>query len=188
MFPTMSKFEAKEVKTTKVSSNYSSRFFWKSHLDAIAAFITFVVFMLIISMLSFAGGMDPQVSQQLTNFNPVGQDILVFGAIITVLILLLLLLPLIISASSDKFTEHHQRELLYILGININQVEETVEERVEEPLPLPRTMTSMPRDKLGLDQEGKWTFNGTRKARMLGKDQEEKWTYDRTQNLDETQV
>merc|ERR1719510_747852 len=127
----MSKFEAKEVKTTKVSSNYSSRFFWKSHLDAIAAFITFVVFMLIISMLSFAGGLDQQVSQQLTNFNPVGQDILVFGAIITVLIFLLLLLPLIISASSDKFTEHQQRELLYILGININQVEETVEERVE---------------------------------------------------------
>merc|ERR1719219_2349137 len=84
-------------------------------------------------MLSFAEGMDPQVSQQLTNFNPVGQDILVFGAILTVLILLLLLLPQIISASSDKFTEHQQREFFYILGININQVEETV----EEPLPLP---------------------------------------------------
>merc|ERR1719219_1990192 len=108
-------------------------------------------------MLSFAGGMDPQVSQQLTNFNPVGQDILVFGAIITVLIFLLLLLPMIISASSTKFTEYQQRELLYILGININQVEETE----EEPMPLP--MTIKLRDKLGMEQEGKWTFNGTRK-------------------------
>ena len=181
MFPT--KLEAKEVQATEVYSNYSSRFFWRSHLDAIAALITFVVFMLIISMLSFAGGMDPQVSQQLTNFNPVGQDILVFGAIITVLIFLLLLLPLIISASSDKFTEHHQRELLYILGININQVEETV----EEPMPLP--MTIKLRDKLGMEQEGKWTFNGTRKAKNFGsRDLEEKWTYGMIQELDETQA
>ena len=37
-------------------------------------------------------------------------------------------------------------------------------------------------------KEGKWTFNGTRKAREFGKDHEEKWTYGRTQNLDETQV
>ena len=82
MFPT--KLEAKEVQATEVYSNYSSRFFWISHLDAIAALITFVVFTLIISMLSFAGWMDPQVSQQLTNFNPVGQA-MVFGAIFTVL-------------------------------------------------------------------------------------------------------
>ena len=177
----MSKLEAQEVKTTKVYSNYL--FFLKSHMDAIAAFMTFVVFCLIISILTFAGGMDLQVSQQLTNFYPAGQDILVFGAIVTVLIFLLLLLPMIISASSTKFIEHQQRELLYILGININQEEETV----EKPLPLP--MTSMPRDKLGLDKEGEWTCNGTRKAKNFGTaDHEEKWTYGRFQKLDEAQV
>ena len=179
----MTKLEAKDVQATEVYSNYSSRFFWRSHLDAIAALITFVVFVLIISILTFAGGMDLQVSQHLTNYYPAGQNILVFGAIVTVLIFLLLLLPMIISASSTKFTEYQQKELLYILGININQVEETV----EEPLPLP--MTIKPRDKLGLEQEGKWTFNGTRKTKNFGsRDNEEKWTYGRIQKLDETQV
>ena len=184
------KLEAKEVQATKVysNSNYSSRFFWRPHLDAIAALPTFVVLMLILSILSFAGGMDPHVSQ-LTNFNPKGQGFLVFGAIITALCTLCMMLPLIISASasSTKFTEYLQRELLYILGININQVEETVEETVEEPLPLPMTMTSMPRDKLGLDTEGQWTFNGTRKAKNFGS-HEEKWTYGKFQKLDETQA
>ena len=53
MIPTMTKFEAKEGKTM-TTKNYSSRFFMGSHLDAIAALLTFLVFCLIISILSIA--------------------------------------------------------------------------------------------------------------------------------------
>ena len=182
-FPAMEKFDAQEgkIKTT-TTKDYSSRFFWRSHLDVIAAFTTFLVFCLIISILSFAGGMDPQVSQLLTNFKPAGEDILVFGAIISVFVFLLLLLPLFISATSSKFSEYQESEYLYIQGINLS------EETEDQPLPSTIPSPSQTKDKLGSDEEGKWTFNGTSKAEMLGKDHEEKWTYGRIQKLDDTQV
>ena len=113
-FPAMEKFDAKEGKmktTTTITKDYSSRFFWGSYLDAIAAVTTFVVFCLIVSMLIFAERMDPQVSQLVTNFKQAGQDILVFGAIISVFVFLLLLLPLFISATSSKFTEYQESEV-----------------------------------------------------------------------------
>ena len=184
-FPAMEKFDAKEgkIKTT-TTKDYSSRFFWRSHLDVIAAFTTFLVFCLIISILSFAGGMDPQVSQLLTNFKHAGEDILVFGAIISVFVFLLLLLPLFISAASSKFSEYQESEYLYIQGTNL------AEETEEQPLPstIPSLISSQTKGKLGTDKEGKWTFHGTSKARVLGEDHEEKWTYDRIQKLDDTQV
>ena len=55
------------------------------------------------------------------------------------------------KACSTHFIETQQEELLYILGINPAEEE-------EEPQP------SQSGDKLGKDQEEKWTFNNSKKS------------------------
>ena len=149
----------------RVLENYSPRY-W-SHLDAIGAVLSLVAFFLIISILSLAGAMDPRFSQEVTNFNYVGEGILVTAAVITIITFFLLLLPLILMATSTNFIKEEEGQLLYILGINPEQE---------------------PRDKLGMEEEGKWTFNGSEKSRMFGNKQQGKWTFGQFKKIDESQL
>ena len=161
------------VKTSKefAYSSYSHRLTWRFRLDVIACIILFCLFCMIISILNYASSMDFVVSQEITNYHTDGEIILIFSAVMTVLVLLLLALPLCFHSG---FSEDENNELRYILGIYMA-------EEIEEPLP------SQPMDKLGLNHEGKWTFNRTSKAKNFGKDNEEKWTYGRIKKL-ESQV
>ena len=161
----------------RVLENYSPRY-W-SHLDAIGAVLCLVAFFLIISILSLAGAMDPRFSQEVTNFNYVGEGILVTAAAITIITFFLLLLQLILMATSTNFIKVEEGQLLYILGINPEQ----------EPL-LQAPQPSKPRDKLGMEEEGRWTFNGSEKSRMFGNinTQQGKWTFGQFKKIDESQL
>ena len=155
------------MKYLRVLENYSPRY-W-SHLDAIGAVLSLVAFFLIVSILSLAGAMDPRFSQEVTNFNYVGEGILVTAAVITIITFFLLLLPLILMATSTNFIKEEEGQLLYILGINPEQE---------------------PRDKLGMEEEGKWTFNGSEKSRMFGNinTQQGKWTFGQFKKIDESRL
>ena len=164
----MSDIEVKKVRTTR-TMDYSSRF-W-SHSDAAGAVLTVAAFCLIVSILVLAGGLDPEISQTVSNYKGHGRVILVLCALWSAFIAILLTLPLILACSTH-FIETQQEELLYIVGIN--QAEEE-----EGPQP------SQSRDKLGKDQEEKWTYNSSKKSEMFGTgtDLQGMWTFGQFQKL-----
>ena len=160
----------------RVLENYSPRY-W-SHLDAIGAVLSLVAFFLIVSILSLAGAMDPRFSQEVTNFNYVGEGILVTAAVITIITFFLLILQLILMATSTNFIQEKEGQLLYILGINPAE-----EQLLQVPQP------SKPRDKLGMEEEGRWTFNGSEKSKLFGNTQQQgKWTFGQFKKIDESQL
>ena len=156
------------MKQFHVEENYSPRF-W-SHCDAIAGVFCLAAFILIVSILSLGGSMESDFSRSVTNYS-VSEDILVVGAIITIITFFLLMLPMILLATSTNFTLEEENQLLWILGINPEGEEQKEPEVVQAAQP------SKPKDKLGLEEEGKWTFNGTKKPRKFGMEKEGKWTF-----------
>ena len=152
--------------------DFSPRF-W-SHSDAVGAVLTLAAFCLIVSILVLAGGLDPEISQTVSNYKGHGghgRDILVLCALWTAFFAILLTLPLFLACSTH-FMGTQQEELLYIVGIN--QAEEE-----EGPQP------SQSRDKLGKDQEEKWTYNSSKKSEMFGTGTDLKgmWTFGQFQKL-----
>ena len=162
-----------KLKSFRVEEHYSPRF-W-GHLDAIGAVLCFVAFLLSVSIISLSEGLDPEFSQEVTNYN-LGGSILMAAAVFTVITFFLLLLSLILMGTTSYFIQEWDRQLNYILGIN--QPEE--EEQLIQPM--------KPRDKLGMAEEGKWTFNGSQKPKRFGNNQQEKWTFGQFRKLDESRV
>ena len=162
----------------RVEQHYSPRV-W-GHLDAICAVLCFVAFLLIISILSTSGGLDPVFSLELVNYN-VGEGILLAAAVFTIITFFLLLLTLILMMTSSYFIQEEERQLLYILGINQPEEEEQL---IQDSQPEP----AKPKDKLGMEEEGKWTFNGTQNPKMFGSNQQGKWTFGQFRKFDESQV
>ena len=162
------------MKYLRVLENYSPRY-W-SHLDAIGAFLCLVAFFLIISILSLAGAMDLRFSQEVTNFSYVGEGILVAAAVITIITFFLLLLDQFLKANSKKYQEEEDKQLRYIVGLTPN-----LPQLLQDPQP------SKPRDKLGMEEEGQWTFNGREKSEMFGNTKQGQWTFGQFKKMDESQ-
>ena len=166
----------------RVEENYSPRF-W-SQLDAIAGVFCLVAFLLMIAALNLSAGMEQGFSQAATNYDT-GEVFLVLAAVITIITFILLMSGLILMATSTYYIQEEERQLLYILGYV-----KLVEEDLEKPRPIQLIQPTLPSksQKFGTEEEGKWTYNGSRKTKMFGNDQQGKWSYGQFKKLDQSQV
>ena len=136
------------VKAEKVTS-FSLKFM--AIMDGIAAFVAFIAFCLIISILELSKRMNRLVSKEVTNYD-MTFDILIAAAVITMLTVLILIFMTISAILSSSYNEKKDEELEHILKPKM----------------------------LGENQKRKWTFAAFQEedsgAKMLGEDQKRKWT------------
>ena len=83
------------------------------------------------------------------------------AAVFTIITFFLLLLPLILMGTSTYFIQAEDRQLLYILGMNSP-------EEAEQLIQVSQTVK--PKDKLGMEEEGEWAFNGSQKPKMTSRE------------------